>query len=271
MTLPVQFLIGAALAGYAASLACFSAAIRREQTGPAQAGRALSALSALLLTAACLALASVRGGPPLTSMAEFLILLALVQTGGALALDYFRRMGLLTLGNAAACVLILAVALLSPDPVDRSGGTESGLHIATFMASLVALEVSFVSSLTHLLLKRFLKTKGHLWIFELAPSLEAVRRTAMVSLLVGFSALTAGILAGYLFARSRSPAGAGWRFDVTIVLATATWAAYLATLLAGARSRFHGRWAAALNLGSFFLLMLTLLLTTFSSKLHRGL
>jgi ABC-type uncharacterized transport system permease subunit len=133
---------------------------------------------------------------------------------------------------------------------------------------MVAFEVSFVSVITYLLLTKFLKTKGHLWLFELAPSLEVTRRTAMISLLLGFGTLTVGFLAGYLFAR-HTQSGRDWRTDVTILLSTSAWLGYLIAVIAGIRSKFYGRRYAALNIASFVLIMLTLLSTVFFSGLHR--
>lgn len=256
-------LLGASILSYVCSILCYASAIRKEQTAPALAGRTMSLAAGVLVLLAI----AVRQHVPFSSMGEFLILLAAIQTIGTLTLDYTKRLGILTFGNAVACVLILgaAFAILPPESTHKS---ESMAHILIFLASLVAFEVSFLSVFTFLLLKKFLKDKGHLWLFELAPSLEVTRRTAMVSLLVGFVGLTAGVLAGYLFAR-QSKEGAGWRMDVTILLSTATWASYLATVIVGAVSKFYGRRYASLNMFSFILLMATLVSTVFFSGLHR--
>ena len=255
---------------YAASLYCYISAIRKEQTPPALAGRTLNVVAGVLVLLAIALLAKVRQGLPFSSMAEFLILLAAIQTMGTLVLDYTKRLGILTMGNSVACILILATALviLPPEAPQKRESIGSSPHIVIFLASLVAFELSFVSVFTFLLLKKFLKDKGQLWLFELAPSLEVTRRTAMISLILGFVGLTAGVLAGYLFAR-QSKEGAGWRMDITILLSTTTWASYLVTVIVGAVSKFYGRRYASMNMLSFVLLMVTLLSTVFFSGLHR--
>lgn len=266
----IYALLCAGILAYIASLLSYVHAIRKEQTSPAVAGRSLSLVAGILIVSAIALLTRIRQAPPVTSMAEFLILLAAIQTGGALFLDYAKRLGILTMGNAVACALLLATAaaILSPEAPQNRESMGSSLHIVIFLASLVAFEVSFLSVFMYVLLKKFLKAKGHFWLFELAPSLEVTRRTAMVSLFIGFLGLTAGFLAGYLFAR-QSKEGPAWRMDVTIILSTVTWVGYLVTVLLGSFSRFYSRRYALMNMISFVLLMVTLLSTVFFSGLHK--
>jgi hypothetical protein len=269
-TIGAYALLGVGILAYAASIFCYLSAVRKEQTSPALAGRTISVVAGALVLLSIGLLAKLRQGVPFSSMAEFLILLACIQTIGTLILDFTKRLGILTMGNAVACVLIVgtAVLILPPDLTQKRESVASSPHILTFLASLVAFEVSFLSVFTYLLLKKFLKDKGHLWLFELAPSLEVTRRTAMISLLLGFLGLTAGILAGYLFAR-QAKEGPGWRMDVTILLSTATWLSYLLTVIFGAVSKFYSRRYASMNMISFVLLMTTLLSTVFFSGLHK--
>lgn len=253
-----------------ASLLLYVAGIRNEDPRAFRPARSLMFVAFGLTLAGLVILGSARGQIPLTSAAEFLVAMAVVVSIVSLALDLTRGMRVLTMAAAAACFLNLAAALplLGRTPEDTLAGFWSRVHVVVFLGSFAALEISFVSSVTHLLLQRYLKRKEDLWLFEVVPSLETVRVINASSLALGFLLFTAGLLAAYFYARS-APPSAGWRTDPKIWVTTLSWLVCLVAVLLGARSAFRGRVFTAVNIAAFASVLLTFLVTFLAPGFHR--
>lgn len=255
---------------YLASLLLYLTGIRNEDSRAFRPARALAFIALALALAGFVIVGFARGQVPLASAAEFLVAMAIIVSAVSLALDLARGMRILTLAAAAACFLNIAAALplLSRIPANSLVSFWSRVHVIVFLGSFAVLEISFVSSVTHLLLQKYLKRKASLGVFEVAPSLETVRAVNVSSLAFGFLLFTAGLITAYFYARS-APPSAEWRTDPKIWVTTFTWVVYLVAVLFGAWSAFRGRAFAAFNIVAFLSILLTFLVTFLAPGFHR--
>lgn len=267
----IRPLLAAIVLAHIAALLSYAIGLARRRPPLLSFGRALVGASVLLLLVLIVLLWAKTGRCPLLSLGGFLATLSLTQLGLALALDFGRSRRLLTIGAAFASLLNMGIAFGFLAPAAHSPGSGQGggsiLHIATFLVSYVAFDVLFISAFTALLVRRLLKRKEGLWMLEVAPSLETTNRTSRAAILVGFGAFTVGVVSGYLHARG-ADLPHGWRLDIVITLATATWLAYLTALVLGFRSAFQSRSFHVTSMVSFGMLVSTLFGLLWSG-LHR--
>lgn len=255
---------------YLVSLLLYLTGIRNEDPRAFRPARALTFVALAFGVAGFVIIGFARGQVPLASAADFLVAMALIVSIMSLSLDLARGMRVLTLAAAAACFLNISAALplLTRIPADNLAGFWSGVHVIVFLGSFAVLEISFVSSVTHLLLQKYLKRKAGLWVFEVAPSLETVRAVNVSSLAFGFLLFTAGLITAYFYARSAPPSD-GWRTNPKIWATTFSWLAYFVAVVFGVRSAFRGRAFAAFNIVAFLSILLTFLVTFLAPGFHR--
>ncbi|MBI2898652.1 MAG: cytochrome c biogenesis protein CcsA [Planctomycetes bacterium] len=88
------------------------------------------------------------------------------------------------------------------------------------------------------------------------------------SVLAGVLCLTAGVLVGYMYARTVETASNAWRTDPKVILTTVTWLAYLLVALSSFLPAFRGRRAAQASVACFAFVILAFWATAFSSRFH---
>lgn len=208
---------------------------------------------------------------PGTNLYEAFILLTTGLMGLTLLIDVARRMPILTRLMAPVALAFIVVATVAGPRGEAETGRldprafSAGIHVLMTLASYALFMVAFVTGALYIAAQRALK--GH-EMSENLPPLETALRLNRAAVALGFALLTAGILIGYLEARSRMP-GPEWRLDAKILLATATWAAYGVVLLMAVVPRLRGRREVVASMASIVLVMLTLVATLGWSGFHR--
>ncbi|MHC4608207.1 MAG: cytochrome c biogenesis protein CcsA, partial [Planctomycetota bacterium] len=224
-------LFHAGLAGCAVSTVLVVLALPRSNRRLLMLARGLLLPSALLLAAA-LVLAGIREERfPVASLPEGLVFLAVVLTLGALALDLLRSMPVLTVGVAPVATIMLSWAALlgihagaKPDPITR--GFLPAIHAIATICAFVFFALALVAALLYLLEQGRLKSRVPPPFPVLMPPLERLYGMMLANIAIGMVLLTAGILMGYLYARTAF-AEQTWRMDPKILTTTLTWLAYL--------------------------------------------
>ena len=166
--------------------------------------------------------------------------------------------------------LLAVVPALGPDkytfssPVIRSGWIF--LHITALLIAYAALIFSVAASVLYLLQERRLKSKRSPGFLEWLPPLETMDRIALITLLLGFYAMTIGLLAGSLIAQERF--GASYFADPKIWLSFVLWGLYVVMLFIRRNAGLRGRRAVYIS-SIVFLGMLTVWAANIFSSVHR--
>jgi ABC-type uncharacterized transport system permease subunit len=150
------------------------------------------------------------------------------------------------------------------DPVVRSPGT--GVHVLVTLLSYGSFALAFISGALFLVQQRRLKTHAQSSVLTLMPSLETARKITTRALAAGVLLMTAGIVVGYLYGRSRSHhLPEGWRVDAKVWSATLSWALYVAVFALS----FKGRRTAIASVAGFVVVMALFWIAAFYSNFHR--
>lgn len=270
--LEFAFLLGGAIA-FAAGTAAAAVAIRTGFPRFISWGRA-AALVGILASMAALAASADRGGPlPAGTTAQALTFLSAAATATAMALDLLRAMPVLLAATLPLAFLtsILSLVLVQgpadpPPPAPTWGMT---FHIAVALAAYAALALAFSSGLVYLLVHRQLKRHTAPPCLGLMPALETVSRINTGAIAVGVMLLTAGLLAGYFYARALYPGQRQWRLDPKVFLTTITVLAYATILILSRRPAFKGRRTALASVVGFTLVLATFGASVLGSGFHR--
>lgn len=244
----------ASLAGYAVSEILYGWYLCQRR---ARVGQAASVCFLIALALHYFALLA-RARPPHTvpyhdlwgSLSLLAWLLALVYLG--LELRYHDRavgafLVLFVLLLQGTAVLLAPEALVEPAGSPR--GTLFAFHIAITMLAYAAFGLSFILSSLFLLEQRFLQTHTLGRLFWRLPPLELLERMSRAAVQVGLVALSIGLTAGFLTARSQH--GTLWSGDPKEIWSLLVWGVYAAYLYLQARAGWQGRRASLLSIGAF--------------------
>jgi ABC-type uncharacterized transport system permease subunit len=216
------------------------------------------------------------GRLPVADAAEAFAFLSAASVAAALALDWARRLSILTVATLplGAATSALALALWASSPPGKPAvpgdamGTWTVLHVLVALASYGAFALAFVTGVLYLVEHRQLKHHGAGSILGFLPALETVQRLNVRAMAVGALLLLAGLLVGYFQARELYRRQFD-RLDPKILLTTLTFLTYAAILVLSARPAFKGRRTALGSLLGFGLLMINFWASVFWSDLHR--
>jgi ABC-type uncharacterized transport system permease subunit len=273
VTLPAPFQIG--LACYAAALVAAALALR---DGPrlATIARLALACGAMVHGASLASSAHASGRFPITSLREFVLALVAAFALAAVLLEVARGMRLACFAAAGVSLALAAAtaAFLGHAAADRPADAPDpgtfwpGIHVLLVLAAYASFAVAFTAGVLYLGTRAQLKKHQPPSWLERMPSLETSLRVNRAAVWVGFVSLTAGILVGYLHARN-VVAGNEWRLDPKVLLATLTWACYLAVLALALIPRLRGSAVVRLSVGSFAIAILSLWSSAVWSGFHR--
>lgn len=175
--------------------------------------------------------------------------------------------GLFALPLAFLLVLIPAIG---PDkyaftsPLIRSGWVT--VHIAAVLAAYAALIFSLLASLLYLLQERRIKRKQRGGALTWLPPLDTMDQIAHRTLLIGFHAMTIGLLAGSLIAQSSM--GTAYFRDPKVLLSFGMWLLFVVLLFIRRSKGLRGRRAVYLS-SLVFLVMLSVWVANQFSSFHR--
>jgi ABC-type uncharacterized transport system permease subunit len=224
-------------------------------TGSPWAGRGTVLAGALFHAAALIVHGNTQGAFPAQNLHDFGLLLITTMMMVVLVIDLAKRVPSLLYGAAPVAFIGIAVAGV----IHRTAGGGSiaapmsiwtGLHVLTTTSGYACFLIAFIAGVIYMAVQRQLRAGT---VESPLPSLETALRVNRGSVWAGFLLLTAGIVLGYLYARS-APPSAGWRVDPKVILTTVTWACYGVALLPILR----GRRAVVASMVSFLSVILTL-------------
>lgn len=266
----------AALGFYLAGTLFAAWSVRRADPRALVATRLMGALGALLHAVVLFMVGVQDGHFPVTNAVEAFLFLSTGVMFLALFLDWLRGWPVLVVATLplalVTSLLALALGLTSPaeaPPPPRVSSVWTSLHVVVALASYGAFALAFLSALLYLVAQRSLKHHAASTLLGFMPSLEAMARLNVRAIGVGVILLVAGLVVGYLQARSLYPGQRAWRVDPKIILTTLTVVAYAAVLVLSGRPAFKGRRTALASVFSFALVVTTFWASVFWSDFHR--
>ncbi len=224
---------------------------------------------------ALLAAVGIREGHfPVAGSFEAFVFLSAAMCAAALLLDFLRAMPILLVATLPLAFLTSLLALtfsMAPEGAAAPGLTSPGiaLHVTGSLGSYAAFALAFASGIVYVVAQRQLKGRAPSPVLGLMPALETVARVNVRAIAAGVLLLAAGLVAGYLYARSLYPGERGWRVDPKVFLTTATVLVYAAVLALSRRPAFKGRRTALASVAGFALVLATFWANVFWSGFHR--
>lgn len=198
--------------------------------------------------------------PGLTDLPMVLSLIVWMAVVALLLFLWRMRVGsLVVVIGLVAFVILFSVSLR---PMDGSGtaaasGAWPHAHVLLAAAGLALLGVAGLAGLFFLLEHRRLKTKQALGRRISLPSLEALDRINVVSLIVGFPLLTLGVLTGFVWVQTTK--GVLWTASSHESWTLVAWAIYAGLVAARFFGRQGARQAAASAVAGFAFLAFAVL------------
>lgn len=197
--------------------------------------------------------------------------------GWALAAAFlvlWRRTGLKILGVFAAplITIVSAAAFFVPDTVARIETSLSGfwlvVHVVVIFIGEGCLALACATGVLYLIQERNIKAKKHRFFFRRLPSLELLDSTGYNFIAVGFTALTIGLITGFIYAHATW--GRIWSWDPKEVWSGITWLIYAALLHERLVAGWRGRRAAVLAIIGFAAVLFTFLGVNFLLEGHHN-
>lgn len=236
-------------------------------------GRAFVGAGVLLHIAAMIIRGRATGYFPAQGLHEFGILTFTTMMLVALVIDLAKHMPSLLYGAAPVATIGIPLAgLIQRTTADGGAPAMSvwtGMHVIATMAGYACFLIAFVSGAIYLEAQRELKSKSGRSIESRFPPLEASLRVNRGSVLIGFLLLTAGIVMGYLYARSAPPAVHVWQLDPKIIMTTITWLCYGIVLMLPWAPRYRGRPVVVASMLSFVIVILSVWVSLAWTEFHR--
>ncbi len=190
----------------------------------------------------------------------------------AVFLAVHRRYGLRILGAIAAplAALILGIAAGLPrDPAQAEIVFSNFwiiLHVVTLFIGNAAFALACGTGILYLLQESAIKNKTRGFFFRRLPSLTLLDSAGYAGIVVGFTALTLGLITGFVYAKSVW--GRFWSWDPKEVWAGVMWLFYAALLHERLTVGWRGRKAAIMSIIGFGVLLFTFLGVNFLLEGH---
>ena len=201
---------------------------------------------------------------PTPALTDLPVVLALVVWMAVVALLLFvwrMRVGSLVVVVGLVAFLILFSVSVGPATGPESAVVASGpwphAHVLLAAAGLALLSVAGLAGLFFLLEHHRLKTKRALGHWIPLPSLEALDRINVVSLVVGFPLLTLGVVTGVVWVQTAK--GVLWTASSHETWTIVAWAIYAGLVVARFFGRQGARQAAASAVAGFAFLAFAVL------------
>ncbi|HEY2930568.1 MAG TPA: c-type cytochrome biogenesis protein CcsB [Acidobacteriota bacterium] len=140
------------------------------------------------------------------------------------------------------------------------------MHMVLVLIAYAAFFLTFIASILYLLQEHSLKTKRMKSFPGKLPSLQALDRLLVGSLLTGIVTMTLGILTGAIWAERVW--GRYWGWDPKEIAALVTWLIYLFLIHCRLAAGWRGKRAAIVNVIGFISVLFTFLGANYFKGMH---
>lgn len=212
------------------------------------------------------------GALPVQNLHETLCFAAWVLAGVFLILWLRVRLKILGVLAAPLITVIAIAAFFVPDTAVRLETDLTGFwlvaHVIVIFTGEACLALAAGTGILYLIQERNIKGKKHRFFFRRLPSLEMLDSTGYTIVVIGFTALTIGLITGFVYAREVW--GHFWSWDPKEVWSGITWLIYAALLHERLVSGWRGRRAAVLAIIGFAAMLFTFLGVNFLLEGHHN-
>lgn len=212
------------------------------------------------------------GHMPVSNLRETLFFAGWAVAGVFLVLQYKFNLKILGVYAAPFVALIVVVASQIPGAAAQPPAIYKNFWLISHVTAIFIGEAAFALAcglgILYLLQEHSIKTKKHRFLFKRLPSLELLDTTGYVSIVIGFTMLTLGLVTGFVFAKAQW--GRFWSWDPKEVWSAITWIFYAALLHERLTVGWRGRRSAIMAIVGFAVLLFTFLGVNFLLKGHHG-
>ena len=268
----MTYLLIPAIGFYLTSSACYGGFLFLQKERYQQAGFVLMLSGFAVHTAIVVAKTFTAGVIPVQNLHETLLFVAWIFAAVFLAFKIYSGLKVLGVFAAPLITLISAAAFMVPDkaaPIETSlASLWLILHVMLIFTGMAALSLAAGTGILYLIQKRNIKSKKHRFFYKRLPSLEMLDSTGYTFVIIGFSALSVGLITGFVYAHSVW--GRFWSWDPKEVWSAITWLIYAALLHERLMSRWRGSRAAILAIIGFAAMLFTFLGVNFLLEGHHN-
>ncbi len=207
---------------------------------------------------------------PVGNLRETLSLAAWTVAGVFLVVHH--RFNLRVLGTFAAPLAAVLMGIASPLPREPAqvaiifNNFWIIFHVVVIFIGNAAFALACGVGVLYLLQENAIKTKSPGFFFRRLPSLDLLDTTGYACIVVGFTALTVGLISGFVYAKIVW--GRFWGWDPKEVWAFIMWLFYAALLHERLTVGWRGRKAAIMSIIGFGVLLFTFLGVNFLMEGH---
>lgn len=217
--------------------------------------------------------AFVQGGQiPVRNLYETLSIAAWTTAGVFLAFQFKYRLKILGVYAAPLVSLIMIAATSLPRESAHANTLFSSLwlvaHIVVIFAGEAAFALACGIGILYLIQEQTLKSKSYGFFFKRLPDLQLLDTAGYACIFVGFTLLTIGLVAGFVYAEFSW--GRFWSWDPKEVWSGVSWLVYAALLHGRLALGWRGRKAAVMAIVGFMVLVFTFLGVNFLMGGHHG-
>ncbi|MCF8024515.1 MAG: c-type cytochrome biogenesis protein CcsB [Desulfobacteraceae bacterium] len=209
---------------------------------------------------------------PVRNLHQNLWFIGWVLAGVFLAVRPRIRVNILGVFAAPLITLITAAAFVTPNAPAQAQPELAGfwlvIHVVVIFTGEACLALACGTGILYLIQERNLKVKKHRFFFKRLPSLDLLDSAGYTFVAVGFTALTAGLITGFIYAHQVW--GHFWSWDPKEVWSGITWLIYAALLHERLVAGWRGRRAAVLAIIGFAAMLFTFLGVNFLLEGHHN-
>lgn len=255
---------------YFASSVCYGAYLFMQKDSFQRAGFAIVLFGFAVHTTIIASKTLYSGVIPVQNLHETLLLAAWVFAAVFLALKQHTGLKVMGVFAVPLITLLSAAAFTVPDQVFHIETALTSIwlvvHVLMIFIGMASMSLAAGTGILYLIQKRNIKSKKHRFFFKRLPSLELLDNTGYTFVVLGFSALTIGLITGFVYAQSVW--GRFWSWDPKEIWSAITWLIYAALLHERLVSRWRGNRAAILAIIGFAAMLFTFLGVNFLLEGH---
>ena len=209
---------------------------------------------------------------PVHNLHEVLSIAGWTIAGVFLVFQYKFQLKILGVYAAPLVSIVMVIAAKFPNAPDQTNKVLNNLWLVIHVVSVFIGEASFALAcgvgLLYLLQEHAIKSKNRGFFFRRLPSLEMLDSTGYACILTGFTMLTFGLIAGFVYAKAVW--GRFWSWDPKEIWSGITWLLYAALLHQRLTVGWRGRRAAIMAIIGFAIILFTFLGVNFLLQGHHG-